>query len=176
MENEEQIKRKKMTFTEEESRESSFYTTQEMFTTKGKTRLRWPPRNILVPLDGEEEGKRILPYVTEMAKSYKSKVILVTIAMPFQWSLATPSIPPPTTAALENHLIPLIMEMRIEGVDVVFGILRDEREKAIKDLVDSTKADLVVIANRYRNPWVRYLKGKKLSPLIDSLRIPIVFI
>jgi nucleotide-binding universal stress UspA family protein len=175
MENEENIKRKKTTFTEEEKRES-LSTAQETFVTKGKTRLRWPPRNILVPLDGVEEGKRILPYVTEMAKAYKSKVTLVTIARPFQWSLATPSIPPPTTAALENHLIPLIMEMRIEGVDVVFGIMREEREKAIKNLADSTKADLVVIANRYRNPWLRYLKGKKISPLIDSLRIPLVVI
>jgi len=173
MENEENIKRKKTTFTEEE-RES--FTAQETFVTKGKTRLRWPPRNILVPLDGVEEGKRVLPYVTEMAKAYKSKVTLVTIARPFQWSLATPSIPPPTTQALENHLIPLIMEMRIEGVDVVFGIMREEREKAIKNLVDSTKADLVVIANRYKNPWVRYLKGKKISPLIDSLRVPLVVI
>ena len=179
MENEEQIKKKKITFKEKEEgeeQEALFYTTEEKFSTRGKVRLRWPPRHILVPLDGEKEGRRVLPYVTAMAKVYKCKVTLFTIARPFHWSLASPSVPPPTTKALESHLIPFVMEMRIEGVDVDFGIVREEREKVIKDLVDSTNADLVVLANRYRYSWLRYLKGIKLSSLIDRLSVPVVVI
>ena len=155
---------------------SVFYITEEMFGTRGTMQLRWPPHHILVPLDGEKEGKRIMPYVTALAKTCRAKVTIFTVGRPFQWSLATPSVPVPTTKALESRLIPFVMQMRMDGVEVEFEILRGEPKKMIKKLVDSTEADLVILANRYKHSWIRYLKGKDFVSVMDRLRVPTIVI
>jgi nucleotide-binding universal stress UspA family protein len=138
--------------------------------------LRWPPRHILVPLDGEKEGKRIIPYVTALAKTCKAKVTIFTVGRPFQWSLATPSIPAGTTKAMESRLIPSVIQMRAAGVDVEFGILRGEKKKVITELSATKDADLIIMDNRYRYRWLRYLKRKDLVTLIDRLNIPTIVI
>jgi len=169
----EEAKVRKTGVTVEGKEKTSFYTTEETFGTRGAMKVSWPPRHILVPLDGEQEGERVIPYVTALAKSHNAKVTLFTVARPFRWSLATPSVPSPTTTALQSRLIHFVVKMRAEGVDVEFGILRGEKEKVIKELVDSTNADLVVLANRYRYSWLRFLKGKRLASLFDRLQIPV---
>ena len=156
--------------------EDRSYTTEETFGTRGAMKVSWPPRHILVPLDGEQEGKRVVPYVTALAKSHNAKVTLFTVARPFQWSLATPSVPAPTTAALKSKLIPFVMQMRTEDIDVDFEILRGDTKKVMKELIDSTDADLVILANRYRYSWLRFLKGKNLIPIMDRLKVPTIII
>ena len=169
----EEAKVRKTGVTVEGKEKASFYTTEETFGTRGAMKVSWPPRHILVPLDGEQEGERVIPYVIALAKSHNAKVTLFTVARPFRWSLATPSVPSPTTTALQSRLIHFVVKMRAEGVDVEFGILRGEKEKVIKELVDSTNADLVILANRYRYSWLRFLKGKRLASLFDRLQIPV---
>ena len=176
MEKKEQNRKIETAVRVEKKEEALFYTTEEMFGTRGAMKLRWPPRHILVPLNGEKEGRRIIPFVTALAKTCKAKVTLFTVARPFQWSLATPSIPAPTTAALESRLIHFVMEMRVKGVDVDFGILRGEKKKIIEQLNKDMDADLIILDNRYRHRWLRYLKGKDIVPLIDHLNIPTVVI
>lgn len=156
--------------------DSVSYETEEMLGTRGTMQLRWPPHHILVPLDGEKEGKRIIPYVTALAKTCKAKVTIFTVGRPFQWSLATPSIPAATTKAMESRLIPFVMQMRTEGVDVEFEILRGEAKKVVKELIDSTGTDLVILANRYKYFWLRYLKGKDFVPIMDRLNVPMIAI
>jgi len=151
-------------------------TTEQELGAGGKSRFRWPPRHILVPIDKDEEGKRILPFVAALAKTHNSKVTLFTVGRPFQWSLATPSVPAPTTKALENRLISLIMELRIQDIDVDYDIIRGEKKKVMKDLVDDKDADLVILSNTYRHPWLRFLKGNDLVPVIDKLNVPMIVV
>ena len=155
---------------------SVFYITEEMFGTRGTMQLRWPPHHILVLLDGEKEGKRVIPYVTALAKTCRAKVTIFTVGRPFQWSLATPSIPVPTTKAMESRLIPSVIQMRTAGVDVEFGILRGEKKKVIEELARAKDADLMILDNRYRYRWLRYLKRKDIVRLIDHLNIPTIVI
>ena len=75
---------------------SASYTTRKMFGTRGAMRLRWPPRHILVPLEGE----------------------------------------------------------------------------VVSDLVDSTDAQLVVLANLHKHAWLRYLKGGDFVQVMDRLKVP----
>ncbi|HUU50506.1 MAG TPA: universal stress protein [Nitrospinota bacterium] len=170
--NREETGHTEVAFREEEKKETLFYTTEEMFGTRGSMKLRWPPRHILVPLNGEKEGRRIIPYVAALAKTYKAKVTLLTVGRPFQWSLATPSVPAPTTKALESRLIPFVVQLREEGADVDFKILRGEKSKVLKKLVNENDTDLVILANRCRHSWLRYLQGIDFVPNIDRFRVP----
>jgi hypothetical protein len=68
------------------------------------------------------------------------------------------------------------MQMRTEGIDVEFEILRGETKKIIKELVETTNADLAILANRYKHFWLRYLKGKDFITILDRLRVPTMVI
>ncbi len=176
MEKKEQNRKIKTAVRVGKKEEALFYTTEEMFGTRGSMKLRWPPRHILVPLNGEKEGRRIIPFVTALAKTCTAKVTLFTVGRPFRWSLATPSIPAPTTAALESRLIHFVMEMRVKGVDVDFKILRGEKSKVLKKLVNENDIDLVILANRCRHSWLRYLQGIDFVSNIDRFCVPTVII
>jgi len=152
------------------------HTTEKEFGIGDKPQFRWPPRHILVPVDKDEEGKRILPFVATLAKTHNSKVTLFTVGRPFQWSLATPSVPAPTTKALKNRLISLMMELRIQDIDVDYDIIRGEKRKVINDLVNAKDADLVVLTKRYRDSFLRYFQENELVPVLDKIKVPTVVI
>jgi nucleotide-binding universal stress UspA family protein len=129
---------------------------------------------ILVPLDGSDLARAILPRVTEMAGAHKSEVVLLRV-LPGSGTL-------PETAAkerqkAEEHLVAAEQELLNEGVNVRHTIRHGSDPAAeIVDYAEVNEVDLIAMSTHGRGGIGRWVFGSVAAKVLEGTTKPILLV
>lgn len=140
-------------------------------------------RKILVPLDGSKRAEKILPHVAEMAKRYKSKVILLHV------------IEYKAIVTAEGSFITLSDQEFVQAKKQAEALLRRIQEdfhkkdiecrsqviygpvvEGIIDLAVQEGADLIALASHGRGGLSRVFYGSVAAGLLQRVDRPLLII
>lgn len=149
---------------------------------------------IVVPLDESGLSEQALPVAIEMAKQFKSELILLQAVPPVR--LTTTDLggamenPTMTTLAIENarsleannikaasaYIDRKAEEVRSSGVKVSPRVISDTPAKAVLDVCKNENADLIVITTHGRSGLGRVIVGSVADHVIRHAGIPVMVI
>jgi nucleotide-binding universal stress UspA family protein len=130
---------------------------------------------ILVPLDGSDLARAILPRVAEMAGAHKSEVILLRV-LPGSGTL-------PETAAkelqeAEERLMSAEQELLDAGVSNVRHTIRHGADSAaeIVDYAEVNEVDLIAMSTHGRGGIGRWVFGSVAARVLEGTTKPILLV
>lgn len=155
------------------------------------TQEEWPPRKMIVPLDGSELAESVLPHVEALARSGSASVVLVRAceppAMPTYYSPELSEIPlhwgqyaQQETARCKqvsvDYLADVQRRLKANGIeaetDVVVGKASDE----VVNYANKNPADLIVMATHGRSGLSRLVYGSVALNILVGVSNPIFLI
>ncbi|MFC1998268.1 universal stress protein [Chloroflexota bacterium] len=140
---------------------------------------------ILVCLDGSELAEQILPYVTEQAKKFKSKVILLqAIAKP---SSVISGTGPVTGPALQDqikaeddkatkYLLRIASTLQSEEINVEYTTVKGTPGHAIVEYARENEANLIAISTHGHSGIKRAILGSIADYVIRESHLPMLVI
>ena len=144
-------------------------------------------KKILVCLDGSSLAEQILPYATEEALQYNSKVVLLrVIDVPgtVAWIKGAP--PDRDIVTEESHkaekeakayLKRMAKLLRSRGLDVEDVVMHHiAADQAIVDYADQNEVDLIAITTRGRSGLIRAVLGSVADSVLRTSGLPILVI
>lgn len=149
---------------------------------------------ILVPLDESGLSEQALPVAIEIAKQFKSELILLQAVPPV--TLTTADLgggmenPTMTTLAIENartleannvkaasvYMENKINQVRSAGVKVASRVVTDTAAKSILEVCKNEGVDLIVITTHGRSGIGRAIVGSVADHVIRHAGIPVMVI
>ena len=107
-------------------------------------------KRILVPLDGSENAKKVLPIVVTEAKCHNAVVVLLHVISPLQRSfMASPNMLAQVLDELEmltkENIEIVAMKIRTEGLEVETIIERGHPAEKIYEIAQNELCDLIII-------------------------------
>jgi nucleotide-binding universal stress UspA family protein len=149
-----------------------------------------PIKKILACLDGSELAEQIMPYATEEALRFQSKLILFqAVPEPVAYSPGIPGaapVPLQTDTMLEeakkalnasrDYLGELATPLRERGIQVEAVTILGRAEEAILDYADSNSVKLITIATHGRGGLRRAVFGSVADYVLREFGLPILVI
>lgn len=150
---------------------------------------------ILIPLDESPLSEQAVPVAIEMAKQFKSELILLQAVPPV--TMATADLggsgmenPTMTTLAVENartleennvkaataYMERKVQDTRSTGIKVSTRIVNDTPAKAILDVAKNESVDLIIITTHGRSGLGRAIVGSVADHVIRHAGIPVMVI
>jgi len=131
-------------------------------------------KRILVPLDGSDLARAILPRVVEMASAHKSEVILLRV-------LPESGVLPKTAAKerqeAEERLTSAEQELLNEGVNVRHTIRHgSDRAAEIVDYAEVNQVDLIAMSTHGRGGVGRWVFGSVAARVLEGTTKPILLV
>ncbi len=151
-------------------------------------------RKILVCLDGSKFAEGILPYATERAKRFNSKIILLevitvnisayAVGVPQQSALVISGVLQrdicieETRARLYlNYVTKRLREMGLDADWVaLLGITRDSIASNITTYAAENEVDLIMLATHGRSFWKRLVCGSVTESVIRNSSTPVLVV
>jgi nucleotide-binding universal stress UspA family protein len=129
---------------------------------------------ILVPLDGSDLARAILPRVVEMAGAHKSEVVLLRV-------LPESGVLPKTAAKqrqeAEERLTSAEQELLNEGVNVRHTIRHGSDPAAeIVDYAEVNEVDLIAMSTHGRGGIGRWVFGSVAARVLEGTTKPILLV
>lgn len=129
---------------------------------------------ILVPLDGSDLARAILPRVVEMAGAHKSEVILLRV-------LSESGVLPKTAAKerqeAEERLMSSEQELLNEGVNARHTIRHGSDPAAeIVDYAEVNQVDLIAMSTHGRGGIGRWVFGSVAARVLEGTTMPILLV
>ena len=149
-------------------------------------------KKILVCLDGSDLAEQVLPYVTEQAKHFNSRVILFE-AVTGEHNVVIPTTPTGDLMPQASHVSAELVEKEVQkdeaylervarklrkkhlNVEVV-SVLDPFVGQAIVDYAHQNKIDLICISTHGRSGIRRSLFGSVADHVVRESRLPILII
>lgn len=145
---------------------------------------------ILVCLDGSSRAEQILPYATEQALHFGSKVVLFQVIITSSTVAASLSgvepVPPPPELMLEqireeeseakSYLEREAQPLRGKGLNVECVIVQGTPGQAIVSYADESGVDLIAIATHGRSGLGRLVFGSVADFVLRESGLPILVI
>ncbi|MGD8462921.1 MAG: universal stress protein [Anaerolineae bacterium] len=156
---------------------------------------------VLVPLDGSEMARAVLPFVEDIAQRYSAEIILLqviatpqdrSIATVFQPSLAVPGSSDDVTAVAhpvyreqemeslraegERRLSPIRKRLREEGLKVRIVVLFGRPSDRIVDFAEKEEVDLIALSTYGRSGLGRWAFGSVTKRVMRATAIPVLLI
>lgn len=153
-------------------------------------------KKILVPLDGSRLSAKALPYAIEVAKQFKSEVILMQVVTP-----ATPVVPISSEMGMvtsplatqtavqiaqaedkrnalraQRYLKAKMRQVTNNGIEASYHISIGSPAKSILDYCRKNKVDLVVMTTSGRSGLKRAILGSVADKVIRDPRYPVLVI
>jgi nucleotide-binding universal stress UspA family protein len=144
-------------------------------------------KKILVCLDGSKLGEQILPYATEEALHFKSKVVLIRVVMRLI-TVPEPAqpgyIPVPELAEqikkeekeAKQYLESVAQKMREKGIEVESIVLSGIPGDVIVRYADKNSIDLIAMATHGRSGIERIVFGSAADTILRKTSLPILVI
>ncbi len=135
---------------------------------------------ILVPLDGTDEAKEILPYVTQLAKCLEVPLALHTVVdlhrfeLPSSLSLA--QIEANLLVHANDHLASVARSVQEEGVLVSTSTSLGNSAEEILRIAKEEGYGLIAMATHARNLVARALLGSVTDKVVHSSEVPVLVI
>lgn len=145
---------------------------------------------IMVCLDGSELAEQIMPYATEQALHFSSKVVLLRVVS-LSAAMITPvpgvePIPFPSVSMeqlqekytkAENYLEGIANPLREKGLDVECAVLSERPAgEAIISYADENEIDLILMATHGRGGLSRVVLGSVADHVLRESGLPILVI
>jgi nucleotide-binding universal stress UspA family protein len=127
-----------------------------------------PIHNVLVPLDGSDHSRRVLPLVLDLARPLDARVTLLYVN--------EPPGPNPHWLIPSRPLEDAERELREHAVPVTSSLREGRPAEQILAACRSNAADLLVMATHGRSGPVRWLFGSVTESVLRSAEIPMLVV
>ena len=140
---------------------------------------------ILVPLDGSKRAEAIINHVADLAKKFKSKLILLTAIesrlFPGSGEMAASSMGEFTllekeTINAEAYLAHLKKELMQNDIQVEIRVITGSPVKVIQETAEQENADLIAIASHGRGGVARVFYGSVAVTILNQVDRPLLLI
>jgi nucleotide-binding universal stress UspA family protein len=129
---------------------------------------------ILVPLDGSDLARAIVPRVQALAAAHGSEVILLSV---LPASGALPDTAEKQRAAAEKHLMEVEQQLLGEGLKVKHTIRHGSDPAAeIVDYAEVNKVDLIAMSTHGRGGIGRWVFGSVAARVLEGSSKPILLV
>jgi len=145
-----------------------------------------PFRHIVVAYDGSAQARMALDRAIDMARTWSSRLTIVTVYQPpILWTagpMMGPMISPQPPGEAETKTLNEVLNQAVQtaeerGVSDVRGeLLQDHPAEAILSLVDQEHADLVVMGSRGLSTTTRLLLGSVSDAVIHHARVAVLVV
>ncbi len=130
-------------------------------------------KRILVPLDGSENAKKVLPIVVTEAKCHNAVVVLLHVIPPMQNSfMASPNMLAQVLDELElitkETMDAVAVKLRAEGLDVETIIERGHPAEKIYEIALSESCDLIIIGSHGETGNPRWRTGNIANKILRT--------
>lgn len=130
-------------------------------------------KRILVPLDGSENAKKVLPVVASEAKCHQAVIVLLHVISPLQHSfMSSPNLHAKVLDELElltKDTIDLVAEdLRAEGFEVETIIERGQPAVKIYEIAQSENCDLIIIGSHGETGNPRWRTGNIANKILRT--------
>ena len=130
-------------------------------------------KKIMVPLDGSETAKKVLPIVVSEAQCHKAVVVLLHVIAPLRQSLMTS---PNLLAQISDELELIIKEnievvaekIRTEGLEVETIIERGQPAQQIYEIAQNESCDLIIIGTHGETGNPRWRSGNVANKILRT--------
>lgn len=140
---------------------------------------------ILVPLDGSKRAETIINHVTELAKKFNSKLVLLTVIEPQllreNVEMAAASMGDFRTLAedtkkAETYLAGLQQELIENNIQTEIRIVPGLPVPVIKETAEKENANLIAIASHGRGGLARVFYGSVAAAILSQIDRPLLLI
>jgi len=145
-----------------------------------------PFRHIVVAYDGSAQARMALDRAIDMARTWSSRLTIVTVYQPpILWTagpMMGPMISPQPPGEAETKTLNEVLNQAVQtaeerGVSDVRGeLLQDHPAEAILSLVDQEHADLVVMGSRGLSTTTRLLLGSVSDAVIHHAHVAVLVV
>ncbi len=130
-------------------------------------------KRILVPLDGSENSKKVLPIVITEAKCHQAVVVLLHVISPLQHSfMASPNMLAQVLDELElmtkEKIEDIAKEIRTEGLEVETIIERGQPAEIIYEIAQSEACELIIIGSHGETGNPRWRTGNVANKILRT--------
>lgn len=130
-------------------------------------------KRILVPLDGSENAKKVLPIAVTEAKCHNAVVVLLHVISPLQRSfMASPNMLAQVLDELElitkDNIEEVAMKIRTEGLEVETIIKRGHPAEKIYEIAQSEVCDLIIIGSHGETGNPRWRTGNIANKILRT--------
>ncbi len=134
-------------------------------------------KKILVPLDGSELAAKVLPQVTELAKTCKSQVTLIHVCHTDQMGEATPAVQAAAPAAMkkacEVFLSKAGTDLKNKGLEVKWACMEGVPAREIIAYAEKNKFSLIALATHGRGE-VAWVLGSTAERVVSHATVPVL--
>ena len=140
---------------------------------------------ILVPLDGSKRAETIINHVADLAKKFKSKLILLT-AIESRLFLGSEEMAASSmgdfallekeTKNAETYLGHLQKELMQNDIQVETRVITGLPAKVIQEIAEQENADLIAIASHGRGGVARVFYGSVAATILNQVDRPLLLI
>ena len=141
-------------------------------------------KKILVPLDGSARAEAILPYVEDLARFYRAKVLLLRIlelepfllgspAAYYQFDLKRYQL---RAEEAETYLGDLCAKLRQKGIEATMQIVDGTPVPEILNVAAREAIDLIAIASHGRTGLDRAIYGSVAAGILHGTDRPLLII
>lgn len=127
-----------------------------------------PIRNVLVPLDGSDHSRRVVPFVSELARPFDARVTLLHVH--------EPPGPHPRWSGAGLFLEDVERDLRASTLPVEAAFREGDPAPEILAACRDRSPDLVVMATHGRSGPARWLLGSVTESVLRSLSIPLLVV
>ena len=139
---------------------------------------------ILVPLDGSERAEKVLPYVEDLGRQFKSEVLLLLVLelLPERTGLAQASLPFPAEVYDSTYKDSLSYLTRVQdslsriGVASSIHLLWGHVVPTIVEFAVREKVHLVAIASHGRSGLSRFYYGSVAAGVLHRIECPLLLV
>ena len=139
---------------------------------------------ILVPLDGSERAEKVLPYVEDLARQFKSEVLLLLVLelLPERTGLAQASLPLPAEVYdsaykdSRSYLTRIQDSLASIGVVSTIHLVWGHIVPTIVEFAGREKVHLVAMASHGRSGLSRFYYGSVAAGVLHRIDRPLLLV
>jgi nucleotide-binding universal stress UspA family protein len=125
-------------------------------------------KRLLVALDGSDFSERILPYVSVLAHSFGSEVLLL--------SVPEGSTSEQYRATIRSYLTGLAGELQALGLNVRTSVAGSVPARTIVATAESEMVDLIMLATHGRSGMARLMLGSVAEQVVRNMPCPVFLV
>lgn len=143
-------------------------------------------KHILVPLDGSQIAEQALPHAEELAKTFGSRLTIISVVEPYVIALPTTPAPVPAynidtdmdalVAERDDYLQMIKKEAADRGVDVEIALRRGRPADEILHFAKENQASLIIMTTHGRSGIRRFIYGSVAERVLHSTEVPILLV
>lgn len=139
-------------------------------------------KKIVVPLDGSDFARHVIPDACDIARANNSEIILVHVLRPTTWEMVDPGAQAGRGASMaraemEAHLRAVKGELEGENLTVRAVLLEGASVvETICAFCEQESADVIIMSTHGRTGLSRLLFGSVARELMECSQIPVMLI